>query len=137
MKKSAVVIGISLVVISSQCYASNLSKVETRISVNNGTTDVLSTGLITKYFATGATQEQTISLPATTFTALTIPSGAKGIFIDVGSSTNMILKGVTGDKGISLDATCPVLCPLSLDGSSTVGINNLSSSAQSVTVYYF
>ena len=123
-------------VFTTSVYATSMSKVETRVSVNDGTTDVESTGLITKYFTNGATEQKTVSLAAG-FNNISIPSGAKGIFVDVGSSTNMILKGVTADKGISLDATTPVLLPLSADGSATVGISNMSASSQSVKVYFF
>ncbi len=135
MKKIISILCLSLVVINSHCYAAVMSKTETRVSVNDGTTNVEDSGLITKYFGNGATQLQVINL-ASGFNNISIPTGAKGVFIDISADTNMILKGVTADKGISLDSSCPVMFPISADGSTTFGINNLSSSTQPIKVFF-
>lgn len=134
MKRKILLI-VSLVVICSHCYAAVMSKTETRVSVNDGTTNVEDSGLVTKYFGTGAMQFQVVSL-SSGFNNISIPSGAKGVFIDISADTNMILKGVTADKGISLDSNCPVLFPISADGSTTFGITNLSGSTQQIKVFF-
>lgn len=113
------------------------SKLEVRGSVNDGTTTLQDSGLITKYFTTGVRQQQTLSLTASAFTTVTIPTGAKALLVDVGSVTGIKLKGVTGDAGISLDSTVPMLLPISQDGSATIGFQNMNSSAKSVTAYWF
>ena len=118
------------------CFADN-SKIEIRGSADDGESQVMSSGLITKYFASGVIQQQTISLDSNSFTALTIPTGAKAIMIDVISSDGLILKGVTADTGISLDKTCPVLMPLTSDSSIRIGIRNNENNSNRAKVYFF
>lgn len=117
-------------------YADN-SKIEIRGSADDGSSTNMSTGIITKYFTSGNVQQQTLSLTASSFNNLTIPLGAKAVLIDVLSADRIILKGVTGDKGISLDRTVPILLPISNDVTTTLGLTNNSSSAQTVKVYFF
>ena len=107
-------------------------------SISDGSETVLSSGIIIRSFTAGARQQQTVSIAATSFQAITIPTGAKAILIDTAGSSDLKLKGVTGDVGISLDSTCPVLLPLSDDTATmTLGIQNPASSADSVIVYFF
>lgn len=123
--------------ISSQAYAVEKSKVQIQASIDDETSTLSNTGLITKYFNTGARQQQSVSLTASAFTGITIPTGAKAILIDVISADGIKLKGVTGDTGISLDSTVPVLLPISGDGSATIGIQNMETSAQTIRVFFF
>lgn len=118
------------------CFADN-SKIELRGSADDGEDQIMSSGLITKYFASGAVQQQTISLDSNSFTAITVPTGAKAIMIDVISSDGLILKGVTADTGISLDQTCPVLMPLTSDSSIRIGIRNNENNSNRAKVYFF
>lgn len=120
------------------CFAEN-SKVEVRGTVDDGDEIVSSSGLITKYFASGAVQVQTISLDSNSaFTALTVPSGAKAVLIDVISSDGIALKGVSGDVGISLDDTTPILIGLSADASNlTLGLQNRENNSNRVRVFWF
>jgi len=119
-------------------YATDYSKIEVRGQVTDETTTNLDSGNITKYFATGSRQMQTVSLTASAFNNLTVPSGAKAVLIDVGTSHSLKLKGVTGDTGVSLDTACPVLLPISDDpATTTLGILNSHGSAQSVKVFWF
>lgn len=134
MKK--IILVILGLVLTFSAHADN-SKIEVRGSVDDGTTTISDTGLITKYFGTGAQQQQTISLTASTFTNISVPSGAKAVLINVLSADGIKLKGITGDEGISLDSACPVLMPLSTDGTVTLGIQNMETSAQTIKVYFY
>lgn len=113
---------------------SNNSKIELRGSQDNGTTDILDSSLITSYFTAGVTQQQTVTLTASSFTAITVPTGAKALLISAltGAAT---LKGVTGDTGIALGINCPTLIPLGTTPS--IGITDTSGSNQSVALYWF
>ena len=132
---------ILITIISSFCYFSSASadnsKVEVRGSVDDGTTTLETTGLITKYFTSGARQQQQISLTASAFTAITVPSGARAVIIDMLSADGIKLKGLTGDQGISLDSVVPIVLPLSGDGTVTIGIQNLETTAQTIRVFWF
>lgn len=127
----------SLVVITSHCYADN-SKIEVRGSIDDGETTLQDTGLIVKYFTSGARQQQTVTLTGSAFTNIAIPASSDAVLIDIGTNTGLKLKGVTGDTGISLDSACPILLPISADDASTTfGILNLTSTSKQVKVYFF
>lgn len=128
---------LAFLLISSVTYAAESSKVEVRATIDDGTSVLQDTGAITKYFTSGARQQQSVSLTASAYTTLSVPSGAKGIFVDVGSVDGIKLKGLTGDQGISLDSTIPVMLPLSTDGTVTIGFQNMEASAQTIKVYWF
>ena len=132
MKKLIAILAIFL---ASTAYAEN-SKIEVRGSVDDGTNTYMSSGLITKYFASGARQQQAVTLTASAFTTISIPVGSRAILIDMLSADGLKLKGLTGDQGISIDATCPVLLPISSDGTTTVGIQNLETSSQRINVFF-
>lgn len=78
-------------------------------------------------------KRETVSLTgSSTFTALTVPSGAKAVLILVGTNASLTLKGVTGDTGIALTpssnaAGYPVLLPLGT--SPSIGILNAGTTA--------
>lgn len=61
----------------------------------------------------GAGQRQTISLPASTFTAIPVPSGAKVVILILGGAVSLVLKGITGDSN-SMTLT-PATNPLGID----------------------
>ena len=119
------------------CHAADTSKVEVRGSVDDGTSEVQDTGLIVKLFATGARQQQFVSLAADSFTNVTVPTDAKAVLIDVMTSDGIKLKGVSADTGISLDSTCPVLLPLSRDGTVTIGFLNMEDEKHPIRLYWF
>ena len=127
------IFGLSLINIA---YAEN-SKIEIRGSIDDSESTLQDSGLITKYFTTGARQSQSVSLTGNSFTNIVIPTGAKAILIDVVSSDGIKIKGVTGDTGISLDSTVPVMLGISSDGSATLGFQNMQSTAETVRVYFF
>lgn len=110
------------------------SKVEIRGSIDDGTSDVLDSGLITSYFSSGVRQQQPKTLTASTFNALTVPTGSKALLI-VGISGTATLKGVTGDTGIALGTNCPTL--IALGTTPSIGITEGSGSNQTVTLYWF
>lgn len=122
--------------LSASAYAQDYGKVELRGSSDDGESTTLSTGLITKYFTSDVVQTQSITATASAFTAITVPSGTKAMILDVGSVRGLKLKGVTGDNGISLDSTCPVLIPISDDGA-TVGVQNLYATNATIRAYFF
>lgn len=134
MKKFISFIIASLLTVSA--YADN-SKVEIKATADDGQDVLQSTGLITKYFTSGTIQQQYVTLTASAFTNISIPSGAKAMLIDVISADGIKLKGVTGDTGISLDSTVPVLLPITQDGTATIGIQNLETASQRIKVYFF
>ena len=127
---SLLVIG---VLYSAIAFATDTSKTEVRVSINDGSSTVVDWGLVVDSFTSGTRQTQTVTLTGSAFTALTVPSGAKGLFIDTSAISGLKLKGISADNGISLDATCPLLMSISDDGA-TVGIQNLYSTSQDVQV---
>lgn len=46
-------------------------------------------------------KEERVSLTGSAFTALSPPTGAKGVFIEVGVNPSLTIKGVTGDSGVA------------------------------------
>lgn len=83
---------------------------------------------------------ETVSLTGSAFTALTPPTGTKGVVIILGTATSLTLKGATGDTtGIKIaPASNPVNIPFCtpLGASPSLGILNGESSAQSVKVVW-
>lgn len=137
MKKIIALLWMSLIV-TTNLYAATNGKLEVRGSADiDGERVILDTGLIVDYFSNDVIQTQTITATANSFTNITVPTNAKAILIDVGDSRSLALKGVTGDKGISLDSTVPVLMPLSRDISTTLGITSRSASDQNLRVFFF
>ena len=126
---------ILLVATTYLAFAEN-SKIEVRGSIDDGTSTLQDSGIITKYFTTGARQSQLVTLTAGAFTAFTKPSAAEALLIDIGSVRSLRLKGVTGDVGISLDSNCPVLLPIS-DDNVTIGILSNNASNTTVRLYWF
>jgi hypothetical protein len=81
---------------------------------------------------------ETITLAASVFTAISVPTGSKAIIIILGSATSLTLKGATGDAtGIAL---CPATNPTGLDlimplgASPSIGILNGLASPQNIEV---
>ena len=129
---------LALLLVSNLAYADENSKIEIRGQINDDTTNLLDTGTITKYFATGARQMQKLSIDTAVFSALTIPAGARAVLIDVGTSTGLKLKGVTADVGISMSSVVPVLIPISYDlALTTIGILNTSATSKEVKIFWF
>lgn len=82
---------------------------------------------------------QSISLAGSTFTALTVPTGAKRMAIFLNGATLISLKGVTGDAGISLvgataDPADVVYLPIN---TTVIGLLNSLATAQVVEVVFF
>lgn len=127
---------LALLLISAPAFATEYSKVELRASVNDETATLQDTGTISKYFVRGARQQQAVSLTASAFTALTVPTGAKAMLVETTSLDGVKLKGVTGDTGISVDSTTPILVPVS-DDNTTIGFQNMNSTASQIRVYWF
>ena len=136
---------LSLAVISilcqSLCYAADTSKVEVRTSISDGSSVVQESGIVTKTFTTGVRQQQTLTL-ANGANTITVPANTKGLMLDLTSldSTSvrsLHLKGVTGDRGISLDSSCPVLLPLSNDVvTNTMIISNDNATSVQIRAYW-
>lgn len=99
----------------------------------------VNTGVISFSFATGAKQRQTVSVSGGGFNALTVPTGAKAIAVKLPTtgSTNLTLKGVTGDTGIKLDATLGVPLVTPLGSSPSIGITSTLGGPIDVEVYWF
>lgn len=133
-KLSLIVMGL---ILCSTAYAEDRSKIEVRASANDEQTTLMDTGLIVKTFQSSIRQQNTLSCDANTNTSLTIPRGSKAVLIDVGTNRSLHLIGGAGDKGISLDSTCPILLPLSSDGSTTIRISNDLSTSATIKAYFF
>lgn len=125
-----------MMLVAVPCFADN-SKIEVRGTADDGEDVTSSSGLITKYFPSGNVQQNTVSLTASAFTAISVPSGAKAVLIDVMSTDGIKLKGLTGDQGISLDDSTPVLLGLSTDGTVTMGFQNMEPSNQQIKLFWF
>lgn len=85
-------------------------------------------------------KRESVSLTgSTTFTALSPPSGAKGVLIIPPSgTTSLTLKGVTGDAGTPIvPASTPILAPLflSLGTSPSIGILNAGATVTVVLIW--
>lgn len=95
-----------------------------------------------KRFGPGVTpngKRETVSLPGSTYTALTVPSGAKHLYIILGTAVSLTIKGASGDTGIPiLPSSNPTGADLStpLGASPTPGILNGSASTQTVEVIW-
>ncbi len=135
LKRILVLVAMLSVAASNYCYSSDTSKVEVRASVNDGTSSVEDSGLIVKTFSTGIRKQETLTLSANTNTNLVKPTAAKGVLIDIGSNRSLHLIGEPGDKGISLDSSCPVMLPLSSDGAFTN--LRISNDGAATTVYVY
>ncbi len=127
-----------LFLFSGTSYPANDAEINIRGKSSDGTFTVMDSGIITKYFSQdpAAVQQQQITATASAFTAFTVPTNAKALLIDVGTVRGLRLKGITGDNGISLDNSCPVLIPVSDDGL-TIGIQNLYGTDSNLKVMWF
>lgn len=110
------------------------------VTINDGTKDTVHERVL-KSIATFSKngKRDEVSLAGGAFTALTVPTGAKGVLILCQDLTGpMTLKGVTGDTGIvTLLATAPsvpILVPLGTTPS--IGILN-SGATVTVDVIWF
>jgi hypothetical protein len=89
--------------------------------------------------ATDGGDRRSYTIAATTFQALTVPTGADAVVILPGTATSLTLKGVTGDTGVALTPSSgpiglPILLPLG--ASPSIGIYNGASSSQTITVIF-
>lgn len=110
------------------------SKVEVRASISDTSgVNVEDSGLITVTFDSGVRQQQTVTLTASTFSSITVPTGAKAVLI-TGLTGAARLKGVTGDTGITMAANCSILIPLGTTPS--LGILEASAADQTLQLYW-
>ena len=135
MKK--LLIFLILMAVTVSAGATDRSKIELRGSGNDEQTTLMDTGLIVKTFNSSVRQSNKVSLDASSTTSITVPTGAKVVLIDVGSYEGLHISGESGDKGISLDDTVPLLMPLSADGNTTIVISNDIGSSATIILYWF
>ena|SRR5258708_1230532 len=84
-------------------------------------------------------KRETVSLPGSTFTALSPPAGAKALCIILGQATSLTLKGITGDTGVALTPASNAIgfdAILPLGASPSIGILNGNASGQSVDLLW-
>lgn len=89
---------------------------------------------------TAGAGHQRVSCTASTFTPITIPTGAQFIAIAPGTATGLTLKGITGDTGFPLVPTSNpsgICCFFTLGATPSVGIANSVAAAQVVDVWIF
>lgn len=109
----------------------SLAMVKVLVEVIDATGPVIERDLLPVRFAPGAGKSglmETVTLTGSSFTAIAVPAGAKAALFEFDTTdVNMVLKGVTGDTGITISpATNPVGCPmlLPLGASPSLGILN-------------
>lgn len=134
MKKLSLIV--ALLLVCSVAHATNTSRIKVQGTVDDGSTKFVDTGAMSDSFTTGAIQVQIVQPTVSAYTAISVPTGAKAIMIDVGTVRGLKLKGVSGDVGISLDSVCPVLLPLSADNV-TLGFLNTTATTDNTTLYFF
>ena len=83
---------------------------------------------------TGQGKRETVTLNASSFTALSPPANSKAVIILLGTAVSLTLKGITSDTGVVLT---PTTGPLGIDliipiSSPSIGIHNGSGSSQTV-----
>ena len=85
-------------------------------------------------------KREVVSLPATTFTALTVPSGASCVMMfPKTTSDTLLLKSITGDGGIAITPASnvlPIPVILPLGASPNIGILNSGSSAETIELLW-
>ncbi len=80
-----------------------------------------------------------VTLTASSYNALTVPSGAKAVVMILGSATSLTLKGMTGDTGIPI---APASNPTGMDlmfplgASPSIGILNGLASDQPIEIIW-
>lgn len=110
------------------------------VVVNERGSEQMGTGRRTFRWTPTVVKTETVTVTASTFTALSPPSGAKGYFIDLGEAVGLTLKGVTGDTGLKTTPTsAPVGIPLMgpLGATPSMGFASSNASDQVVTIFWF
>lgn len=120
--------------------ANKVAELLLRLSVRDGADYAVDEDLFEGgRFATSVLKQETISINASTFQALTVPTGAKALIIELGSAVSITLKGVTGDTGVKLTpASDPLGLPaiIPLGASPSIGILNGDASAVSIPLIW-
>lgn len=118
-----------------------VATLDIRLQVENAQSLLASEPYVTR-FGTDLFKRETVSVPATSFLALTpptVPSAPKAVMILPGTRVTLTLKGVTGDTGVKIaPGTNPLGMPvvLPLGASVSIGLYNGDASAQEVTVIW-
>ena len=117
-----------------------LATLEIKLATTDGDgSQVLETERIVFPCGTNLPKREIVSLTGSAFTALTAPSGAKGIFIvNAPANISLTLKSVTGDTGIAMtpasnSAGLPIFLPVS---SPSIGILNGNATARTITIIW-
>ncbi len=120
-----------------------LCTVKLSLVVEDATGVLLDRDLLPVKFAPGAGlagQLQSVTLTGSTFTALTVPTGAKAVLMELPTTAvSLVIKGVTGDTGVTLTPATnfpgiPLLLPLG--ASPSIGLLNNSSTAVTVNMVF-
>lgn len=121
----------------------SLATVKLTLQVVDATGILLDRDLLPVSFAPGAGisgQMQAVTLTNGAFTALTVPTGAKLLIIELlPAAVSLVLKGVTGDTGINLTPASnfpgiPLLIPLG--ASPSIGLLNNATASVTVNVVW-
>lgn len=116
-----------------------LAEVKIALTVREGDDVVVDLDFEGTRFSSSVLKQETISINASTFQALTIPTGAKLLVIDVGTAISLTAKGVTGDTGVKIAPTSnplgiPAILPLGT--SPQIGILNGDTNAVSINLIW-
>lgn len=121
----------------------SIADIETRVKITTNGGSTIPYPQTEHRFALGSADDgkrESVSLTgSSTFTALTVPSGAKGVRILLpATATSLTLKGVTGDTGVTIVGASgytglPIVLPVS---SPSIGILNAGSTVTAVVEWF-
>jgi hypothetical protein len=115
-----------------------LGLIRTELTVQDATGVTVHAGREMRFNPLGSGIRQRVTLTASVYTALSVPTGAQFMYVILGTATSLTLKGVTGDQGLALQpSTNPagfdLLVPLN---TTSVGFLNGLASNQTIEVIF-
>ena len=90
-------------------------------------------------FSTAVLKQESVTINAATFQALSPPANAKALVIQLGTAESITLKGITGDTGVKLTpAANPLGLPavIPLGNSPSIGLLNGDGSAVTIDLIW-
>ncbi len=105
------------------------------VTDNSGSVMVISQDVTYNLGTGNAADDREYTISNAVFQALTVPTGAKAVRIQVGAAVSLTLKGVTGDTGITIaPASAPAGIDITLPLGATPSIGILNGGAGPITL---